>query len=467
TIVLPNRHSSCYNTQTNGLRVVQAGTTLTIESGITVNGYYGFIGYSSNVGGTTDFDVVLRGKVSSNASGGIVLQGQRWTNDNATLQATSGYIDVVGVTITNTNVLTLTGTGLLRFWGSGLIGGTVASVDGSTLTFIDTGNLLGGVAFSGVNLNVGRNSNPNAVISVHNGLILSGTVQMGVSGTGECENGRLDFVGSQTLSGIATISLPTRHSSCTSTQNNGLRIVQPGTTLTIGSRISVVGASGFVGYSTASGINNTTEVYIVNYGSLGSTFSFPTQVQARLITNYGEIVQAGRELNVVGDLLNAGVVRPARNGNLDISGRYTQTITGTLAIEVAGTTAGTQYSRLAVTGSADLDGTLAIERSATYTPTTGTYQFLTTQNRTNTFPVVTGRAIGDTHSFSVVYNTTSVQLSAVSGPAATDVINDIGGIGEQPSLFLPLIGGGGGDASSQSEDAPPPVEKIFLPVMGK
>ncbi len=467
TIVLPNRSSACYDSQDNGLRVVEAGTSLTIERGITVNGYYGFVGYSSGVGGTTDIGVVLRGKVSANGTGGIALQGQHWENDNATLEATGGYLDVIGVTITNTNVLTLTGSGLLRFNNSSLVGGVVRSLNGSTITYINGNSRLDGVSFEGVNLNVGRNSQGNAVVTVQNGLALSGTVRLGISGTGDCENGRLDFVGSQTLGGTATIVLPNRSSACTSSQNNGLRVAQAATSLTIGGGISVVGAAGFVGYSTAAGINNTTDVHLINYGSLGSTSAYPTQVQARLTTNYGTIAQAGAELNVVGDLINAGIVRPARNGNLDITGRYTQTITGTLAVEIAGTTTpGTSYSRLAVSGSADLDGTLAIERSATYTPTIGnSFTFLTTSSRQNTFPVVTGRAIDDSRSFSVGYNAANVQLTVASGPVAADVINDVGGIGgEQPALFLPLIGGGG-RAVSQSEETAPPVERIFLPVM--
>ena len=81
--------------------------------------------------------------------------------------------------------------------------------------------------------------------------------------------------------------------------------------------------------------------------------------------------------------------------------------------------------------------------------------------------MVTGRAIDDSRSFSVVYNAADVRLSVVSGPAGADVINDGPGIDDgPPPLFLPFIGGGGGPAS-QGEQNAPPTQTIFLPVMGK
>ena len=58
---------------------------------------------------------------------------------------------------------------------------------------------------------------------------------------------------------------------------------------------------------------------------------------------------------------NGGTVAPGGSpGILTITGSYTQGAGGTLRIEIDGLTVGTEYDRLAVTGAASLDGTLAI-----------------------------------------------------------------------------------------------------------
>ena len=61
-------------------------------------------------------------------------------------------------------------------------------------------------------------------------------------------------------------------------------------------------------------------------------------------------------LNNTGGTVAAG----ASPGTLTINGDYTQGPGGTLQEEIAGTTPGTQFDQLVVTGDVTLDGTLAI-----------------------------------------------------------------------------------------------------------
>jgi hypothetical protein len=91
-----------------------------------------------------------------------------------------------------------------------------------------------------------------------------------------------------------------------------------------------------------------------------------------------------------------GTVAPGTSpGVLTISGNYTQGPGGTLAVEVAGTTPGTQFDRLVVSGTASLDGTLAVSGGSGFTPgLTDEYEVLTAGSRTGQFASVTGNPVG-------------------------------------------------------------------------
>jgi hypothetical protein len=102
-----------------------------------------------------------------------------------------------------------------------------------------------------------------------------------------------------------------------------------------------------------------------------------------------------------------GTVAPGTSpGNLAITGNYTQGTGGTLATEIAGTTAGTGYDRLAVTGTATLDGTLAITTPGFTLSPGQTFQVLTAPTVTGTFATVTGG-----ERYAVQYNPANVTLA--------------------------------------------------------
>ncbi len=71
-----------------------------------------------------------------------------------------------------------------------------------------------------------------------------------------------------------------------------------------------------------------------------------------------------------GDLNNSGgTVAPGNSpGILTVDGNYTQGAGGTLALEVGGLTPGEQHDKLVVMGTADLNGTVAVELIDSFTP---------------------------------------------------------------------------------------------------
>src|SRR5262249_9570056 len=68
-------------------------------------------------------------------------------------------------------------------------------------------------------------------------------------------------------------------------------------------------------------------------------------------------------LDVVGiSLLNSGSFNPgAPTGILSVKGDYPQDFDGSLGLEIGGTTAGVQFDRLDVTGTAFLDGAINVK----------------------------------------------------------------------------------------------------------
>ena len=72
------------------------------------------------------------------------------------------------------------------------------------------------------------------------------------------------------------------------------------------------------------------------------------------------------------NLVNAGTVSPGNSaGGITIEGNYTQQSTGVLEIQLGGTTAGTQYDQLTVTGTATMAGTLNVSLIDGFIPQVG------------------------------------------------------------------------------------------------
>jgi hypothetical protein len=112
--------------------------------------------------------------------------------------------------------------------------------------------------------------------------------------------------------------------------------------------------------------------------------------------------------------VNGATVSPGNSpGILSATANYSQSAGGHLPIQIGGTTVGTQYDRLAVTGNAGLNGTLALSTINGFTPSVGqTFTILSyTGTRTGTFSTVTGDNLGGGLFFVVVYNDAGKQVN--------------------------------------------------------
>jgi T5SS/PEP-CTERM-associated repeat protein len=116
---------------------------------------------------------------------------------------------------------------------------------------------------------------------------------------------------------------------------------------------------------------NSGNLYVGLGGAGSLTVSDGGTVQAAnlIVGALGEVHGDG---NIVGDVQSGGLVSPgASPGTLHINGNYTQAAAGKLLMEMAGTTPGTQFDTLAVTGgSATLAGTLDVDLLS-FTPAPG------------------------------------------------------------------------------------------------
>lgn len=118
---------------------------------------------------------------------------------------------------------------------------------------------------------------------------------------------------------------------------------------------------------------------------------------------------------VVGSISGPGTVAPgASAGILTVSGNVSFTNTNTLAMEIGGLTAGTEYDRLDVTGTISLDGvTLQGSLIGGFTPALGS-SFTILQGSAINGQFAQGTSITiDGFAFAITYNPGSVVLTAV------------------------------------------------------
>jgi len=122
---------------------------------------------------------------------------------------------------------------------------------------------------------------------------------------------------------------------------------------------------------------------------------------------------------LTGQLQNdGGTVAPGSSpGVLTVTGNFTQAAGGTLAMEIGGTTAGSESDRLVVTGSASLAGTLALTPIFSFVPDLSfDYDFLTYGSLGGDFTTVTGTNAGGGKTYVVSHPASAMKLTVVAAP---------------------------------------------------
>jgi hypothetical protein len=125
----------------------------------------------------------------------------------------------------------------------------------------------------------------------------------------------------------------------------------------------------------------------------------------------GTLVGSG---TLLGTVINAGQIE--LTGILTIQGSYTQTAQGTLNVTLSGTTAGTDYGQLIITGLATLDGTLNITLANGFTPNVGdSFQILLFGSRSGDFAIENGLNLGGGLQLDPAYDAASLTLVTTAG----------------------------------------------------
>ena len=122
-------------------------------------------------------------------------------------------------------------------------------------------------------------------------------------------------------------------------------------------------------------------------------------------------------------ITSSGVVNPgATNAVLNLAGNYTQLLGGSIQFDIGGTSPGVNQSQVNVTGSASLDGLIALRFSPGYVPAVNSSNLvLTAGSRSGHFPFQDHfYLLGQNKRINPVYSPTNLVLTTI---AATDPTN--------------------------------------------
>lgn len=318
------------------------------------------------------------GKLSASItnSGTITVGGQLGIGNGATFTMAGGTItnnfifSMIGGTFTHTGG-TATGNPLQL---GGLTLNPNPSTGSATFRVVSTGNTLGSDVAAGDTLIVeGGSLSNDGVLNSTDDRTNNGTIRL--SSIDNIRTGRLTFTSGKTLTNAGTLESIQGSGGGGPDREIQANLVNQGT-FNVGYRLNFDQASATLTQSSgATNINANLDIS----GSAG-TFTL----------NGGTV---GGTSNLSGNLNNvSGTVAPGNSpGVFSVTGDYSQGSTGTLAIQLGGSNAGTDADRFDVSGNASLDGTLALTRLNSFSPTeTFSYDYLTYGTHSGTFSSVTG-----------------------------------------------------------------------------
>ncbi len=176
----------------------------------------------------------------------------------------------------------------------------------------------------------------------------------------------------------------------TSTFSNPVAFNNAGTVRAISGTLNFVG-----GFTQSAGLTS------LEGGNLGGT----TTIQGGTLTGTG---------NIAGNVTNSGQFSPgAPVGLINITGNFTQTATGALNVDFGGLTFGSQYDRLAVSGTATLGGAVNVTLVNSFLPiVSNNFLILSFSSRSGSFSAVNAVNAPAGLTFLPAYNATDVTLAA-------------------------------------------------------
>ena len=343
-------------------------SNLTIASGILTN--IGVISVNQGTGGLR----ILAGNVINqdalNVSHSLTFNGV-FTNTGTVTIGTGQKMSLSGsAQVFNQTAGTIAGSGVLEL------------SSGATLNF--NSGTTGGAAPLLMHANLNFGPAPNGVAN----FILRGSSQL----RGDIGAEQTVWVRGDGGIGNTTVTAPSGFTSAgvirLESENAGWA-----SNLTIAS--GVLTNTGVISVNQGTGGQRVISGTLINSGainiSLGSSQSL--NVTGMKFENAGSgVINGMGTLNVLGTLFtNAGQINPGGSGLpgiLNITGAYSQTVTGVLNIELGGLSPA-QFDRLAITGSATLDGTLNASLINGFTPSANdSFQVMTYGSRTGAFAAI-------------------------------------------------------------------------------
>lgn len=395
TLQLPDNSESSLEGTINNTGLIQFvsttfGSTLKIIGNVTLSGT-GNVTMMKNsvVSGSTGNEILTNQSTIQGAGNigngfmGLVNKGTILANqaDTLTIRTDSQDFNNIGtLSVAKGSILDITQGPFHNFSGTTLTGGTYLVT--GTLQF-DNANIVTNAANITLSGQIVNQNNLNALLSFAN----------------NSSRGRFTLSGNQNLTTAGTFT------------NAGKVTLSKGSTFTVGGSSANYMQSGGTtlldGTLTvpAGGLANITGGIIQGTGALPAA---PTISGSMSLGN----ASGAAGTFIVGDSIK-------KSGLISIANNYTQLATGAVDVQIGGTTAGTRYSQLNITGKAALSGTLNIAIINAFKPTVGqTFTILNASTGiTGTFSTVNGTSIDSTKHFSVSYNPTTVVLTVASGPA--------------------------------------------------
>jgi hypothetical protein len=352
-----------------------------------------------NVGGMAN-----TGTLRADAGATLQLQSATFNNAGGTIEA----LDASLVELTNATVaggtLDTAGSGVLRALNLNTLDGSggalinagaldlannadvtlLGTIDNqgtitinSTGSFTDLEPTAGVVTLSGGGEIVMTNLSTNRILGVSGGSLIN--VDNTIRGAGNVGFNTLPMTNQGTILADLTVALTIDPDGVTGLENQG-----------------VLHASGTGGMNIAAGPFTTSGTVIVDANSqltrtgdyvqtAGSTIVDGTLSASGIVEIQGGIL--GGSGTVASSVTNDATTAPgASAGELEITGVFTQTANGAVAIEIGGLTPGSEFDRLVIGGAANLDGTLSVEIINGFPPTVGqTFEVMTFASRTGTF----------------------------------------------------------------------------------
>jgi hypothetical protein len=390
----------------NGGTLAVLAQTLNLNLGGTHTGIMSNApGATLNFGGGSH---VLAG--SSLVTGAGVLS----MNGNATTLSASGTFDLTGSTLSiNTGTATLSSS--CNVSGTTLnIGGTGGTVLYNSAGSVAAVNLTAGTlgTLGGINpvtvtgpLTLGGGKITNALVTASGGLIINGNVSLSGAklvnpGTAIWSAGNITGLNGAVISNLLGATFINTFDGSIATGAGATPIfVNAGSFQKTGATAPAGTTSidfQFINTGTVEVQTNTLR-YTINQQSAGLTLldggglaaqnPQPLQFLGGSLVGTG-LVTVANTVNVI----NSATISPGLPmGELDISGDYQQTASGTLNIELGGYSPGTNFDLVTVTaggagGVATLGGTLNITLTNGFSPTNGaTFTFLTAASRVGAF----------------------------------------------------------------------------------